>query len=39
MVKDSAYYDVLELSTDVSVTQIKKAYCLKAKPSSWCNRT
>ncbi|WVZ69144.1 hypothetical protein U9M48_017980 [Paspalum notatum var. saurae] len=31
MVKDSAYYDVLEVSTDASVTQIKKAYYLKAK--------
>ncbi|KAJ1284997.1 hypothetical protein BS78_03G246900 [Paspalum vaginatum] len=31
MVKDSAYYDVLEVSTDASVTQIKKAYYIKAK--------
>ncbi|XP_066314852.1 chaperone protein dnaJ 10-like isoform X1 [Miscanthus floridulus] len=31
MVKDSAYYDVLEISTDASVAQIKKAYYLKAK--------
>jgi len=31
MVKDSAYYDVLEISTDASVAQIKKAYYLKVR--------
>jgi len=31
MVKDSEYYDVLEISTDASVAQIKKAYYLKVR--------
>lgn len=30
MVKDSYYYDILEVSTDVQDTELKKAYRKKA---------